>query len=135
MGPEAPHLAAGTGLITHALGDRLAPGIESFSDLFHEDGVLETPFNGDGTGKPVEGRANLEAMVRSLDGVIFIESARTKAVHEGSDGRTVIYECDGVVRFEGTGQRFAHTYIAVLVLREGRISHLREYGGPLVPIP
>ena len=134
-GPQSPHLAAGTDLITHSLGDRLAPGIERFPDLLHEDVVLETPFNGDGTDKPVEGRADLEAMVRCLDGVVFIESARTKAVHEGTDGRTFIYGCDGVVRFEGTGRRFARAYVAVGVLREGRISHLREYGGPLVPIP
>lgn len=134
MGPKAPHLAAGTDLIIHALGDRLATGIEDFSDLFHEDGVLETPFNGDGAGEPVEGRVNLEAMVRSLDGVIFIESARTKNLHESRDGRTFICECDGVVRFEGTGQRFARGYVIVAVLRDGRISHLREYGA-LVPIP
>ena len=121
-------------MIVTALGDHPAPGVENFSDLSRDDGVLETPFDGDGTTSPIDGKANIRAMLRGLEGVISPENLRLKALRQTTDD-TVIYECDGVVRNERTGQRFSRGCIALAVVREGRLALLREHGGSLVPIP
>jgi ketosteroid isomerase-like protein len=125
---------AGREMIVTALGDRLAPGVDNFSDMFRDDRVLETPFDGDGTTSPVEGKPNIRAMLRGLEGVIFLENLQLKAVHQTTNDDTVIHEYDGVVRNERTGQRFSRSYKALAVVREGRLALLRERGGPLVPL-
>lgn len=46
-----------------------APGIEDFSDLFHDDGVL-------GATGPIQVKANIRAVPRGLEDVIALESPR-----------------------------------------------------------
>jgi hypothetical protein len=53
-------------MIVAASGDHLAPGVQNFSDLSGEDGIPETPFDGDGTTSPIEGQANIRARLRGL---------------------------------------------------------------------
>jgi ketosteroid isomerase-like protein len=119
--------------LTRALGDRLAPGVASFPDLFTEDGVIEVPFDGDGTADPIAGRAALEAMVASLDGVLRFDELTVTRVLDAGDG-TVVCEYAAVLHRADLGSRFRRRYVAVMTLRGGRLAHVREYGGPFMPV-
>lgn len=119
--------------LSHALGDRLAPGVTSFADLFTDDGTIEVPFDGDGSAAPIAGRAALDAMVSSLDGVLRFDELTVTRVLD-VDGSTVVCEYDAVLHRADLGSRFRRRYIAVMTLRDGRLVHLREYGGPFMPV-
>jgi uncharacterized protein len=119
---------------TTALGDRLRPGAATFADLFTEDGVIEVPFDGDGTAAPLQGRAAIASMVEALRGVLRFEQVEFTHVHD-VDGATVICEYQTRLHRADLGGSFRRRYISVITLRDGRIAHVREYGGPLIPLP
>lgn len=129
------YLDAAREMIVAALGDRLASGVENFASLFRDDGVLETPFDGDETTSQIAGKANIRAMIRNLQGVVPLESPRSKAVHRTADDETVIHGYGGVVRNARTGRRFSRSYAAFAVVCEVRPALLREHACPLAPIP
>lgn len=119
---------------TAALGSRLVPGLATFPDLFTDDGVIEVPFDGDGTTAPIGGRHAVTAMVRALDGVLRFDEVTFSAVHD-SPPATVVCEYQALLHRADLGGRYRRRYVSVLTLREGRIAQLREYGGPFLPAP
>lgn len=121
-----------TAALVDALGDRLAPGIDGFADLFTDDAVLEVPFDGDGDVPPQVGRAAIVRVVDSLRGVLTFEGFEITAMHD-VDETTVVYEAQGLLHRADLGRRFRRRYVTVVRLREGRIAHLREHGGPFMP--
>jgi hypothetical protein len=90
------HFDVAVRAITAAVGGRLAPGITSFPELFTGDGVIETPFDGDGTDPPIRGRAALTAMVETLDGVLRFDEVAVNHVLD-ADRSTVICEYEAVL--------------------------------------
>lgn len=125
----APAVAA----FTAALGDRLAPGVASFQDLFTDDAVIDVPFDGDGSAAPTVGRAAIAAMVASLEGFLRFESATISAVHDTTTLRTVVVEYEAVLHRADHPGALRRRYVSVVHLRAGRIAHLREHGGPFMP--
>lgn len=61
--PTFPFLAANTRLLRTALGDRLAPGVEDYLDLFCDNAVLEIPYKATEAGDRLEGKAEQEGLV------------------------------------------------------------------------
>jgi uncharacterized protein len=119
---------------TTALSDRLRPGVATFADLFTEDGVIEVPFDGDGTAAPLKGRAAIAGMVEALRGVLRFEQVEFTHTYD-VDVATVICEYQARLHRADLGASFRRRYISVITLRDGQIAHVREYGGPLIPLP
>ena len=132
--PAGGHFDVAVHAFTAALGPRLAAGLTTFPDLFTEDGVIEVPFDGDGTTPPIRGQQAIAAMVHALDGVLRFDEVAFTGVHD-SPPATVVCEYHALLHRADLGGRFHRRYIAVLALRDGRIAHLREHGGPLLPVP
>ena len=128
------HFDVAVRAITAALGSRLASGIATFPELFTDDGVIETPFDGDGSTPPMRGRATMAAMVEALDGVLCFDELTVTQIHD-ADASTVICEYEAILHRADLGSAFHRRYVSLMTLRDGRISHLREYGGPLMPHP
>ena len=128
------HFDVAVRAITAALGSRLASGITSFPQLFTDDGVIETPFDGDGSTPPMRGRAAMTVMVEALDRVLRFDEVTVAHVYD-TGASTVICEYEAILHRADLGSAFRRRYVSVMTLREGRISHLREYGGPLIPHP
>ena len=120
--------------ITAALGTRLATGITSFPQLFTDDGVIEVPFDGDGTTPPIQGRAAITALVGALEPVLRFDHVAFTQVHD-TTGSEAICEYEALLHRADLDGYFRRRYIAVMTLRDGRIAHLREYGGPLILQP
>lgn len=129
--PSFPFLDGNKRLLVEALGDRLAPGVADYLDLFTHDAVLEIPYGRTVEGDRAEGRAAIAAFMEQLRGRVTLESMTLGALHEAADG-TVVLEYDGTVRAETAGVRFRQRYIAVVTLRDGRIAAFREYSNPLL---
>jgi ketosteroid isomerase-like protein len=126
----APHFDIAVSALTEAFGDRLAPGITDFIDLFVEDAIIEVPFDGDGSADPIRGRHAIAQITAELRGILHFDAVTITQLHSSGQADVVICEYEAVLTRSDLGGQFARRYIAVATLREGRIAHLREYGGP-----
>lgn len=131
MTVSLPHLDAVTGLLVAALGDRLAPGVSDYMDLFHEDGVLETPYVSADNPSRWEGRPAIAAFLETLCGVVRLADFRLLDVYPAEDSATVVLEYEGTVQLEQQGRQFRQRYISVVRTERGRIALWREYTNPL----
>jgi ketosteroid isomerase-like protein len=130
---SAPHFDVAVAALTAALGDRLAPGITDFVDLFQDDATIDVPFDGDGTGRPMRGRAALEQMTTSLRGILRFDEVTILELHDTNHAGTIICEYEALLHRSDLGGSFRRRYISVIQIQDGRIAHLREYGGPFIP--
>ena len=134
MNGGSPHFAAAVSAFAAALQDRLAPGIDSFSGLFHEDATIEVPFDGPGDGAPIIGKPAISDMVRSLAGFLWFDAVTFHSIRATDEPDVVVCEYEAVLRRADMSGPRRRRYISVITLRDGRITELREYGGPFMPI-
>lgn len=127
---DTPHFAAAVAAFVTTLGDRIAPGITSFPELFTEDAVIDVPFDGAGNQQPIVGRPAIEAMAAGLDGFLWFDEVTFRTVLSTHDPAVVVCEYEAVLRRADRDGRLRRRYIAVITVRAGRIRNLREYGGP-----
>lgn len=120
-----------TDLLRRALGQRLAPGVADYLDLFHEEGVLETPYVPRGSSSRWEGRTAIAAFLETLRGVIRLADFELLGAYPAEDGATVVLEYEGTVHLEQQGRQFRQRYISVVRTERGRIALWREYTNPL----
>lgn len=109
-------------------GDR-----EEEVELFAPDAVVEFPFAPDGVPERFEGREQILAMSKALDGIRrgakfrVLEDRSSLTVHETGDPEVVIAEIDAYVEAEATGEVRPVRQIHVYRIRDGRIVHLRDF--------
>lgn len=129
---DTPHFAAAVAAFVGALGERVAPGITSFPELFTEDAAIDVPFDGAGDVRPIVGRSAIEAMAAGLDGFLWFDEVTIRTVHQTIDPAVVVCEYDAVLRRADRDGPLRRRYIAVITLHGGHIRTLREYGGPFM---
>ncbi len=117
-------------MLRQNLGERLKPGAETFVQMFAEDGVMEFPYALP-TPRRVEGREALAAHLSFLAGRIEFLSVSDVVKHETGDPDVCIIEFAGFGRSVATGEPFEQRYISVIRVRDGYITHYRDYGNPL----
>lgn len=117
-----PHLETVRAMLVEQLGDRLAPGVVDYADLFADDGVLELPF---GRAVRLEGRGAIRAYTDALLGTIMLGPRDVTAVHHA--GPVSVMEYRGLVENIEHRFTFEQAYISVFHLRDGRIALFREY--------
>ncbi|WIE65590.1 nuclear transport factor 2 family protein [Curtobacterium sp. MCLR17_036] len=130
---DTPHFAAAVAAFVSALGDRVAPGVSSFPELFTPDAVIDVPFDGAGDVQPIVGRPAIEAMAAGLDGFLWFDEVTFHTVRSTDDPAVVVCEYEAVLRRADRDGRLRRRYVSVITLHAGRIGHLREYGGPFTP--
>ncbi|AND15371.1 nuclear transport factor 2 family protein [Rathayibacter tritici] len=130
---ETPHFAAAVTAFVTALDGRIDQGITAFPDLFDHDAVIDVPFDGSGDPQPITGRQAIQVMAAGLEGFLWFDEVTFHAVRATEDPAVVVCEYEAVLRRADRDGRLRRRYISVITLREGRISHLREYGGPFMP--
>ncbi|AKN68457.1 phenazine biosynthesis protein PhzA/PhzB [Streptomyces sp. PBH53] len=128
--PATAPLAPGD-LYRHGLRLLLDKKIEDWVGLWAEDGVMEFPFAPDGWPRRLEGRAAVAAYMRHYPDHIDLHDFPELRVHETTEPGTIVVEMRGVGRLVATGAPFDMTYIAVVQVRDGRITSYRDYWNPL----
>lgn len=118
-------------LLRGALGPRLKAG-DQMTDLFTHDVTFEFPYAPEGLPRRLDGIDALADHLARLGPMLELYSFTLHAVYPTHD--TVIFEfsCDGAGI--ATGLPYDQDYISVVTLREGRISHYRDYWNPLVAL-
>ncbi|MDR7275481.1 nuclear transport factor 2 family protein [Catenuloplanes atrovinosus] len=102
-------------------------------DLLAEDVVMEMPFAPEGRPVRIEGR---EAWLRFANPEraaipVRIDGQRVLAVHDTRDPATIVVEYELTGTSVRTGRQGTAAFIAVLSVRDGRVTRWREYQDPL----
>ncbi len=118
-------------ILKEQLGDRLAPGADTFPDFFAEDGVLECPFAPAGGMVQTTGQANIAAYLRKIKGTLGSDGMSLRAAYHGTDPAVTVLEYEGTARNEHTNAAYLQRYVAVVKTQAGRITLFREYWNPL----
>jgi uncharacterized protein len=100
--------------------------------LSADDVVFEFPYAPEGAPKRLEGRAALADYMSSYPDHIDLHDFPDVTVHQTDDPATIIVEMRAVGREVATGAPFESTYINVVTVADGRITHCRDYWNPMI---
>ncbi|MFF1724808.1 nuclear transport factor 2 family protein [Streptomyces sviceus] len=118
-------------LYRHSLRLLLDKNIPAWVDLWAEDGLMEFPFAPAGRPQRLEGKEAVAAYMRPYPDHIDLHDFPDLRIHQTTDPQTIVVEMRGVGRLVQTGAPFDMTYIAVVTVRDGRITSYRDYWNPL----
>ncbi|WP_030261406.1 nuclear transport factor 2 family protein [Streptomyces violens] len=118
-------------LYRHSLRLLLDKDIPAWVDLWAEEGVMEFPFAPEGWPRRLDGKAAVADYMRHYPDHIDLHDFPDLRIHRTEDPETIVVEMLGVGRLVATGKPFDMTYIAVVTVREGRITSYRDYWNPL----
>ncbi|MFI6858212.1 nuclear transport factor 2 family protein [Streptomyces sp. NPDC050416] len=126
-----PELTSPADLYRHSLRLLLDKDIDGWVGLWAEDGVMEFPFAPEGRPRRLEGREAVAGYMRHYPDHIDLHDFPALRIHRTTDPQTIVVEMRGVGRLVQTGAPFDMTYIAVVTVRNGRITSYRDYWNPL----
>jgi ketosteroid isomerase-like protein len=118
-------------LYRHSLRLLLDKDIARWVGLWAEDGVMEFPFAPEGWPRRLEGKEAVAAYMRHYPDHIDLHDFPALRIHQTTDPQTIVVEMRGVGRLVETDTPFDMTYIAVVTVRNGRITSYRDYWNPL----
>ncbi|MFR9787649.1 nuclear transport factor 2 family protein [Streptomyces sp. MB22_4] len=118
-------------LYRHSLRLLLDKDIPAWVALWAEDGLMEFPFAPEGRPRRLEGKEAIAAYMRPYPDHIDLHDFPDLRIHQTTDPETIVVEMRGVGRVVGTGAPYDMTYIAVVTVRDGRITSYRDYWNPL----
>jgi uncharacterized protein YbjT (DUF2867 family)/ketosteroid isomerase-like protein len=119
-------------LYRHGLRLLLDKDIDGWVALSDENVVFEFPFAPEGAPKRLEGRAALADYMRGYTDHIDLHDFPYVEIHRTEDPETVVAEMRGVGLAAASGAPLDSSYIAVVTVRNGRITRYRDYWNPLV---
>jgi uncharacterized protein len=103
---------------------------EEHAALMADDVVFEFPFAPEGMPRRLEGREAAAAHLKKL-AAVQLDRIPEATFHRTTEPDTVIAEARNVGRVKATGARFEMSFIAVMKVRDGRITLYRDYWNPL----
>lgn len=125
-----PTSAAPDDVYRHGLRLLLDKDIPGWVDLWDEEGVLEFPFAPEGWPRRLQGRAAVAEYMRGYPDHIDLHDFPYVEVHQTTDPDRIVVEMRGVGRLVESGGPFDMSYIAVITVKNGRITHCRDYWNP-----
>ncbi|QQC92988.1 nuclear transport factor 2 family protein [Streptomyces alfalfae] len=112
----------------------LAKRFDAWIDLWAEDGVMEFPFAPPGAPCRLEGKAAVSAYMTAYPDHIDLTAIPYVEVHRTGDPDVVVVEMRSEGRAVATGHPFEMSYVAVVTVEEGLITHYRDYWNPLTAL-
>jgi uncharacterized protein len=126
MSPEAVFLEALSRMANHDLDGWMA--------LCADDVVFEFPFAPSGRPKRLEGKAAVADYLSHLPGSVEVTGPPALTVHHTTDPGTIVVEMQVEGRVTATGNPYAQGYVVILVVKDGLMTHYRDYWNPLVAL-
>lgn len=126
---DYPNVSAAS-RFTRSVFDRfLAASVENrwddLADLYAEDVRLEMPFTLPGVPRVTKGREELRRRFHAAGRVRRLVKAENVVVHETADPAVLVAEFD--LHGEAGGSAFVSSYVMVMTIRDGLITHSRDY--------
>jgi ketosteroid isomerase-like protein len=127
-------MAAFSRFLKDALQDFLRPDAHTFLEMLAPDAVMEFPYTPPSGIKRLEGRVAIEKYLDSVADMLCIDSMTLQSRYLAQEGETVILEFNCTGSGAQTGKPYNQNYISVIALKDGAISHYRDYWNPLIAI-
>lgn len=105
--------------------------IDGWLSLCDENVVFEFPYAPEGYPSRLEGRPAVAAYMRDYPDCIDLREIPALEIHQTRDPRTIVAEWRGTGRIVPTGAAYDMSYVAVVTIDNGRITHYRDYWNPL----
>ncbi|WP_210583812.1 nuclear transport factor 2 family protein [Streptomyces sp. GESEQ-35] len=118
-------------LFRHGLALLLDKNIPAWVGLWADDGVMEFPFAPEGWPRQLEGRSAIADYMRDYPEHIDLHGFPSVGIHQTVNPEIVVVEMRGTGRLVQSGDPFDMTYIAVVTVEDGLITHYRDYWNPL----
>ncbi|MEO0439916.1 MAG: nuclear transport factor 2 family protein [Pseudomonadota bacterium] len=134
MTHQTDPFASFSSLLRAALDDLLEPDAETFLDMVANDIVMEFPYAPPSGVSRVEGKEALAEYLPGAASLITIESMSEPVVHRAQDSGIAILEFTCTGHGTETGIAYDQTYISVVTVTDGYITHYRDYWNPLIAL-
>ncbi|MEV6166690.1 nuclear transport factor 2 family protein [Streptomyces sp. NPDC051954] len=118
-------------LFRHSLALLLDKDIPAWLGLWADHGVMAFPFAPEGWPRRLEGRTAIADYMRDYSEHIDLHEFPSLEIHRTVDPRIIVVEMRGTGRVVQSGDPFDMTYIAVVTVEDGLITHYRDYWNPL----
>lgn len=115
----------------HGLDLLLDKDIDAWVGLWDENGVFEFPFAPEGAPRRLEGKPAVAAYMRNYPDHIDLRDFPCVEVHQTRVPETIVAEMRAVGRVVATDEPYEMSYVAVVTIKDGRITHYRDYWNPL----
>lgn len=109
----------------------LAKDMDAVADLWAEDGTAEFPFATGSSPRQLAGREEVRGYMAALPELIDVREIPALTVHHTERPDTIVVEFTGTGHTVRTGEPYRLDYIAVIIARDGLITHYRDYWSPL----
>lgn len=120
-----------TDVYRHGLRLLVDKNIPAWVGLWAAEGVLEFPFAPDGWPKRLDGRTAIGDYMRDYPDHIDVHDFPDVRIHRTDAAETIVVEMRGVGRLVENDKPFDMSYIAVVTVKDGLITHYRDYWNPL----
>ncbi|MCH5676984.1 nuclear transport factor 2 family protein [Streptomyces gilvus] len=127
-----PMNTAPADLYRHGLALLLKKDIPAWIDLWDDNGVFEFPFAPDGWPQRLEGKAAIADYMRDYPDHIDLHDFPHVHIYQTTAEQTIVVDMRAVGRLVTSDSAYDMTYIAVVTVENGRITHYRDYWNPLV---
>lgn len=118
-------------LFRHGLQLLLDKDMNGWVDLCDDRAVFEFPFAPAGYPARLDGKAAIAAYLRDYPDHIDLQDFPHLEIHRTDAPGTVVVEMRAVGRVVATGEPYEMSYVAVVTVTDGRITHYRDYWNPL----
>lgn len=108
--------------------------LDGWMALCADDIVFEFPFAPDGRPKRLDGKAAVAEYMSHLPGSVELTGPPVLTIHHTVDPETIVIEMRIEGRVPATGDPYAQDYVVILVVKDGLMTHYRDYWNPLVAL-
>ena len=105
--------------------------VDDLLDQCTADVVFEFPFAPPGRPRRLQGRDAVSNYLTQVYARICIERVEQSTIHQTVTPTVAIAEFTVAARIEGADAAVSRSYVGVLTIRDGLISHYRDYWAPL----
>jgi uncharacterized protein len=105
--------------------------VQAYLNLCADDVVFEFPFAPPGRPGKVEGKQALGEYLTAIPSRVQFEKLSNLEAHQTVNPGVAIFEMTAAGRVKDTGEPYEMSYVVVLTVRDGRITHYRDYWNPL----
>ncbi|MCP2164840.1 hypothetical protein LX83_001680 [Goodfellowiella coeruleoviolacea] len=109
----------------------LAKDMDAVADLWAEDGTAEFPFATGAAPRRLVGREEVRGYLAGFPQVYDVREIPAITVHHTQRPDTAVVEYHATGHSVRTGTPYRMDYIVVITVRDGLITHFRDYWNPL----
>nr|WSZ96666.1 nuclear transport factor 2 family protein [Streptomyces sp. NBC_00857] len=118
-------------LYRHGMRLLVDKDIDGWVALWGDNGVIEFPFAPKGFPRRLEGKAAIADYMADYPDHVDLQQVPYLEIHGTDNPETVIAEMRATGRIVATDVPYEMSYIAVVTVKDGRITHYRDYWNPL----